>query len=170
MMCKSPSKKRVVLAGCTSIAVAVANGVYAQSQSASVDTGTTISEIVVTAQKREEALQNVPISISVLTGRQLDSSTSLSVNDALNSVPGVATTTGVQGGTTQISIRGVTGSGPLFAARVRSPIILMGCHSPLSGVPSFRTRAPMTSHAWKCCAALRARCTAQARSTVWFAS
>ena len=34
-----------------------------------------IEEIVVTAQKREEKIQNVPISISVLTGAQLDRST-----------------------------------------------------------------------------------------------
>jgi len=72
-----------------------------------------IQEIIVTAQKRSERLQDVPISISVLTGKDLDSSSLTSVTDELNLVPGVAAFTGVQGGGTQLSIRGVSAEGPL---------------------------------------------------------
>jgi iron complex outermembrane recepter protein len=67
-----------------------------------------LEEVVVTAQKREERLQNVPISISVLSGKDLDRSTSQGVSEALQSVPGVATQQSYVGeGGTFISIRGV---------------------------------------------------------------
>ena len=79
-----------------------------------------LGEIIVTAQKRAENIQNVPISISVLGGRDLDKLTFEGVTDALNSVPGVAATVGFQGGATQISVRGVSAAGPLFDAS--SPI------------------------------------------------
>src|SRR5687768_6549898 len=48
-----------------------------------------IEEVVVTAQRREEKLREVPIAISVLGGTELDHSTVKSVSEALNRVPGV---------------------------------------------------------------------------------
>ena len=73
-----------------------------------------LEEVVVTAQKREERLQDVPISISVLGGDQLDRSPVSGVTEALNLVPGIVAEKGAQGGGTQISMRGVGASGPLF--------------------------------------------------------
>lgn len=49
----------------------------------------TLAEVIVTAQKREERLRDVPISITALAGKDLDRSTERSVADALNGVPGV---------------------------------------------------------------------------------
>jgi iron complex outermembrane recepter protein len=73
---------------------------------------TKLEEIVVTAQKRVERLQEVPISISVLDGNQLDRSGIASVGEALNMVPGVSITglggSGIQGGGMQLAVRGVT--------------------------------------------------------------
>src|SRR5579859_5060067 len=63
-----------------------------------------LQEIVVTAQKRQEKLQDVPISISVLGGENLDKSTFLGVSEALSSVPGVTTTQSLQGGGTQVEV------------------------------------------------------------------
>lgn len=67
-----------------------------------------IEEVVVTAQRREERLESVPIAISVLGGDALDQSTAQGVTHALNSVPGVITTAPIQGGTAQVAVRGVT--------------------------------------------------------------
>jgi len=72
-----------------------------------------LEEIVVTAQKREEKLQNVPISISVLGGTDLDKSTYDGVSDALSTVPGVIVSKTGQGGGTTLTVRGV-GAPPLF--------------------------------------------------------
>src|SRR5262249_50791769 len=67
----------------------------------------TISEIVVTAQKRQEKLQTVPISMTVLTGKELDSSTAQGVSELLNRVPGVAMVQTWSGGATEVIIRGI---------------------------------------------------------------
>jgi iron complex outermembrane recepter protein len=82
-----------------------------------------LQEVVVTAQKREERLQDVPISISVLTGAALDKSSVVGVADALTQVPGVSVNGGsgyVQGGGMQIAIRGVTAAVPILGGS--SPI------------------------------------------------
>lgn len=87
----------------------------ASSQSRdSQDRSVTIEEITVTAQKREERLQDVPISITVLNGEQLDSSTAQGLTEALSRVPGVGINETYQGGGTQVAVRGVTAGGALF--------------------------------------------------------
>jgi len=73
-----------------------------------------LQEVVVTAQKRTELLRNVPISIGVLTGSDLDTSTATGISDALSRVPGVSTAYGAQGGATQITVRGVTAGNANF--------------------------------------------------------
>lgn len=69
--------------------------------------------IVVTAQKREEKLQDVPISISVLRGAKLDSSSD-SVVDQLSRVPGVAAADTAYG-SKQLTIRGVSSTSDWFS-------------------------------------------------------
>ena len=79
-----------------------------------------LAEIIVTAQKREQREQDVPISMTVVGGADLDKSSIASVSDALGLVPGVAVNINGQGGETQLTIRGVTAAGSLFAGS--SPI------------------------------------------------
>ncbi|HVW67994.1 MAG TPA: TonB-dependent receptor [Steroidobacteraceae bacterium] len=74
-----------------------------------------LAEVVVTAQKRAQRAQDVPISLSVMSGSDLESSSIKGVTDALGQVPGVAVNFTGQGGETQLAIRGVTASGALFA-------------------------------------------------------
>lgn len=73
-----------------------------------------IEEVVVTAQKRTERLQDVPISISVLGGSDLDRSTAEGITESLNSVPGVLAQASYIGGGTQIAVRGVAASSTLL--------------------------------------------------------
>ncbi|WP_126177115.1 TonB-dependent receptor [Tsuneonella rigui] len=87
---------------------------HAQEAGAVAGEGQAEDEIVVTAQKREENLSDVPISIAVLGGEQLDESVASGLTEALRSVPGVTATVAVQGSGTQLSIRGVTAGAPLF--------------------------------------------------------
>lgn len=68
-------------------------------------------DIVVTAQKREERLVEVPISISVIGSEQLDAATGRGVVDALVRVPGVAIVEGFQTGGANVTIRGVQANG-----------------------------------------------------------
>lgn len=71
-----------------------------------------LQEVVVTAQKRAEKLQDVPISISVVQGKELDSSSATGISEQLGRVPGLAVTTAQQGGGTVVTVRGVA---PPFA-------------------------------------------------------
>lgn len=73
-----------------------------------------VEEVIVTAQKRRENLQNVPISISVLGGTQLDQSTAQSVNEVLSGVPGVSVVGASQAGGTVVTVRGVAPASTFF--------------------------------------------------------
>ena len=66
-----------------------------------------VEEIVVTAQKRSEKLQDVPIAITALTGRALESRRILDVVDLSNVTPGLQIKSGDNGANPRIFIRGV---------------------------------------------------------------
>jgi iron complex outermembrane recepter protein len=68
-------------------------------------------EIVVTAQRREQKLVEVPMSITAISGNQLDRSGNSSIVDALKKVPGVTAFEGFQTGGSSIAIRGITAVG-----------------------------------------------------------
>lgn len=73
----------------------------------------TLEEIIVTAQKREENVNDVPISMTVLSGTELDSTSVGGVSEVLNTVPGIVTTSNYLSGGSTIAIRGVTAARPL---------------------------------------------------------
>jgi iron complex outermembrane recepter protein len=74
-----------------------------------------LEEVIVTAQKREERLKDVPISMSVLGGEALDKSAVQGVSDALRRVPGVGVIEAAAGGgNAQLIVRGATNP-PTFA-------------------------------------------------------
>jgi outer membrane receptor protein involved in Fe transport len=74
--------------------------------------GLRLEEVLVTAQKREERLQDVPISISVLSGESLDSAPGAGMTDQLARVPGISINAGQ--GVSQIQMRGVAAGNPTF--------------------------------------------------------
>ncbi|MFC4311615.1 TonB-dependent receptor [Steroidobacter flavus] len=79
----------------------------------------TLEEVVVTAQWREQLLQDVPISISVLNGEDLDSATVEDLTDVLSRVPGVSINETIAGGGSQVVVRGV--AAPLAVFNGASP-------------------------------------------------
>ncbi len=89
-------------------------GVLAQDVAKNEKSEFMLEEIVVTAQKREQSLQDVPISISVLGGDAMDKSRADGIAEELNMVPGVNLFGGDQNGGYKASVRGVTSSGLLF--------------------------------------------------------
>lgn len=107
------SLRTLLLAGTGLMALPLFTAPAAAQTEPSADTAGQDREIVVTAQKREQALQDVPISITVLGGEKLDS-TNQSLVEELGRVPGVATVGAALGGNF-ISIRGVGASGTSFA-------------------------------------------------------
>lgn len=71
-------------------------------------------EIVVTAQKRSERLQDVPASVSVVSGEGLTEQGLVKFEDYANRVPGLSLTSG-RPGLTQVALRGIT-TGPAQSA------------------------------------------------------
>lgn len=95
--------RRTALA--TAIAVALSSPAV-QAQEKRV-----IEEVVVTATKREESLQDVPIAVSALTGEQLDEIGITNMADYVIELPGV-TAGGSGPGQNTIYIRGVASTTP----------------------------------------------------------
>lgn len=86
----------------------------AEGSSARQKTPDRVEEVIVTAQKRDELLKDVPISITALSGDNLDRSSMEGVLEALTTVPGVAAMEWRNGMGRQLSVRGVTSGGPWF--------------------------------------------------------
>ena len=77
---------------------------------------TEITEIIVTAQKRSERLQDVPVPVTAIRGEDLAAQNLLRLQDYYSSIPGLSFTTGgITGGgfsyAPNLSIRGVGGIG-----------------------------------------------------------
>jgi len=79
--------------------------VLAQDAAADGDQFTGLEEVVVTAQRREQKLQDVPISVTALTSAELTRQGVTSTHDIAQSVPGMTITE--SGGYVQPFIRGV---------------------------------------------------------------
>jgi iron complex outermembrane receptor protein len=74
----------------------------------------TVEEIVVTAQKREESLQDAPLSVTALTGEMLEQAGYSNVNDIRTFVPNLNMHTNAGGNTgTTVSIRGMATGDPI---------------------------------------------------------
>ena len=95
----------LVLSG-LGVAVVVAPVVCAANE-ASIDQGTPLEEIVVTAQKREERQQDAPVPTTALGGQTLIDSNQLRLQDYYTSVPGLNLTNN-GGGQSVVAIRGLT--------------------------------------------------------------
>lgn len=77
-----------------------------------------LDEIIVTAQKRRESIQDVPVAVSALTGESLVENNVRTLEDLSAAVPGFTVAANVNYGSAPMSIRGVggaNGGGNVFA-------------------------------------------------------
>jgi len=77
-----------------------------QPQAATSDSGDTLGDIVVTAQKRETRLERTPMTINVVSGEQLADAGTLEIKSLAASVPGLAFDES-PGGLSGVGLRGV---------------------------------------------------------------
>ena len=98
---------RIVLG--TAISLAYASGALAAEAAAEPTTG--LQEVIVTAQRRAEAIQDVPLSITALNAQALENRAATSFLDYASEVPGLAFGYTGDGEATSrtISIRGISG-------------------------------------------------------------
>jgi iron complex outermembrane receptor protein len=98
------SRARLAATSCLT-GVAIASAAFAQAAQPPANSGPSVEEVVVTAQKRTESLVNVPISIVAASGAKLAKNGVNDMSDLANIVPGLHVDT--SGAFFQPSIRGV---------------------------------------------------------------
>ncbi len=105
---RSVSRSGAVSALCSTLAITwlVSGVAVAQTGDQADDTGG-IEEIVVTAQRRETALQTTPVAISAYSGDSLAADKVFTVTDLANAVPAFSLTAGTPLDV-ELNIRGVT--------------------------------------------------------------
>jgi iron complex outermembrane recepter protein len=91
---------------------ALAFGILAASPAYGQNAGEGVEDIIVTAQKREQRLLDVPIAVSALGAESLQANRITTINDLSGLAPGLTTST-VAGGSrnVQLSMRGNTSNG-----------------------------------------------------------
>jgi iron complex outermembrane receptor protein len=98
------SVRAVLLSASTLAGLVLAAPVAAQERSG---TGATVQELIVTAQKREESAQEVPIALTALSGDSLERQGVTGFQDLTTAVPSLRFGAGVTGGENVITLRGV---------------------------------------------------------------
>jgi outer membrane receptor protein involved in Fe transport len=83
---------------------------FSASAHAADDAGEQMANVVITAQKREERLQDVPVPVTALNGAQLADNGQVLLRDYFSSVPGLNVSPNY-GGQQMPSIRGITTGG-----------------------------------------------------------
>jgi iron complex outermembrane recepter protein len=104
----------IVWVGIASIATQSAMGAAPEDSNTASDSG--LTEIIVTATRRAERLQNVPMSITALSGVELSKRGATDVNDIIANAPGLSNPAQGLGTSNNLIIRGVaTGAGATLA-------------------------------------------------------
>ena len=113
------SLRGAMLAGASMAVLLPAQAAMAQQASATDGGNSTVQEVVVTAQKRSESAQNVPIAITALSAKDVLSAGVTDTQDLKAAVPALNVTTGVGGfGLPRIRGIGATGQG----AGIENPV------------------------------------------------
>jgi outer membrane receptor protein involved in Fe transport len=97
-------------AGLIAMASSVATNVVAQSESGARATGEGLQEVMVTARKVTESLQDAPLSISAVGEAELQNTGVLNLQDLGHLVPGLSVNS-VGPGQNQLVLRGISSSG-----------------------------------------------------------
>lgn len=99
------STRAFLLSASALAGAALAEPSFAQSRPAPA--ANTIEELIVTAQKREESAQEVPIALTALSGESLERQGVIGFQDLSTRVPSLRFGSGVTGGENVITLRGI---------------------------------------------------------------
>ena len=101
MIVRYATRRLALAAACSASVAALAHSAAAQ------DAAPTLNEVVVTAQKRAENIQNVPEQVTVISSQFIDQLHATSLADIGAYVPGLQVTSGGTPGQTTLSLRGI---------------------------------------------------------------
>ncbi len=114
------------------IGVSPASVVYAQD--AGDEEATTLDKITVTAQKREEALQDVPVVVTALSEQTLEDNGVRDIKDLQTLVPGLTVTSTQSEAQTTARIRGIGTVGDNAGLESSVGVVIDGVYRPRNGV------------------------------------
>lgn len=97
--------KRILLTGSTAIMTLWTSSAWAQEAAPQAGSSNTLGEIVVTAQRRTENLQKVPVAASALDANDLKANAVVRLNDLQNATPALSISDA--GITSAVNIRGI---------------------------------------------------------------
>ena len=100
---KKFAKPSAAIFGVSMIALLISAPAFAQTANDTEDSDV----IVVTAQKREQALLDVPLAIQAISGTELEESGIGELNDLIESIPGASSVSRTAPGFETIQIRGI---------------------------------------------------------------
>lgn len=124
---KEMKTKKTLLASIFSVLFASNTTQAQQTNTDSVEEDTTgVEVIMVTAQKRAQNLQEVPASVSVVTGDTMAATGALSGTDISKYTPGITMYVDQDPRTTRFSVRGISGSANLSAVEPSASVIIDG--------------------------------------------
>lgn len=86
-----------------------ASEAFAQRSEEALSANQSIEEVLVTATRREKEVVDIPISVSAMSGRELEARSAVGLRDFIQSVPGVALESNSASGN-QVTIRGIAAS------------------------------------------------------------
>ena len=142
-------------------AVALGGGNLAVAQEgAALSRGLVLEEITVTAQRREERLLEVPLSITVFDGQTLERDSAASLHDISGQTPGLVFTA-FSVGQPEISIRGVSTKEDGASANDSTVVSIDDVYIAARTAQVFDIS---TWSALRCCAGRKAPCTAKTPS------
>lgn len=102
-------RQLMLTAFASSMAVAVASPALAQESGTQASQGSQVEEIIVSARRRNESLQDTPIAMTAIVASQLESTASVKIADIQGQAPNLLITQQVTGGAAaNISIRGLS--------------------------------------------------------------
>ena len=139
VVCKA-GRKMLTVAILAALASAPMQAALAQDAATQADETTaegdetTLSSIVVTAQKREEQLQNVPISIIVASAQLLQDTGSRDIKELQLVVPGLTVTSTSNEALTTARIRGIGTVGDNTGLESSVGVVIDGVYRPRNGV------------------------------------
>jgi iron complex outermembrane receptor protein len=112
----------------------LANAVWAQQPAGQTAPQTGLAEIIVTAQKREQNLQDVPISVIALSAQQLQDAGVKDIKNMAVLTPGLTVTSTTSESVTTARIRGIgtVGDNPGLESSVG--VVIDGVYRPRNGV------------------------------------
>ena len=138
----------------------IAPNAWAQAASDAEAEATVLEEVIVTARKREESLQNTPISITAFSASTLEEANMVDLRDIGKYTPGMSFTSYGMGSSEAgaIFLRGIGQSDHMVTT---DPGVAFTWTASMSGATRARRWISLTLSGSRCCADPRARCSAR---------